>query len=55
MFLECVAENQEENKEYYNPEDVVEVEPTLSYIQELEEMMFQAIEQEKPVQKIKAQ
>ena len=55
MFLECVAENQEENEEYYNPEDMYEVEPTLSHLQELEEIMFQAIEQEKPVQKIKVQ
>ena len=53
MFLECVAENQEENEEYYNPEDMYEVEPTLSHLQELEEIMFQAIEQEKPVQKTK--
>ena len=55
MFLECVAENQEENEEYYNPEDMYEVEPTLSHLQELEEIMFQAIEQEKTVQKIKVQ
>ena len=53
MFLECRASTYEEDGVIYEPDDTYEYEPTLTYLQEFEELMYVSVDKAVPVQKVK--
>ena len=53
MFLECRASTYEEDGVVYEPDDTYEYEPTLTYLQEFEELMYVSVDKAVPVQKVK--